>query len=158
MSIRSFTVSQLVLVLSSVVVLACGGSDDSGSGKGAVTASGGQIGAAGGAGGLASGGTFPGGGGSPGGAPQGGVSGGGQPSGPTCGLEVCTGSKQCCPSTGKCYDKSFEGCSTISCTITSNDTGGGTGSGGAANCCTMGLLHCASNNICYHPACVGCCP
>lgn len=81
--------------------------------------------------------------------------GGGADAGAFCGVESCSGAKKCCPSTGKCYDPSFEGCAGISCKVTSNESGG---AAGAANCCPMNLLHCAANDVCYHPMCVGCCP
>jgi hypothetical protein len=134
-------------------LVACSSSDDTGGGKQPAGSSG-QVGDAGGASGSA------GQGGSSGGSPQGGTSGGGAgaASGQNCGLEICSGTKECCPSTGKCRDPNFEGCAKITCKVTSNDTGGSTGAAGAANCCTMGLSHCPSNDLCYHSACVGCCP
>jgi len=136
-----------VLVASLGAMVACSGSDE----PGGPTGSAGNAGQAGDAGGAPAGQ-----GGSTGGSGQGGTSGGGGgATGQTCGVEVCSGTKQCCPSTGSCFDPSFEACGKITCTVTSNDTGG---AAGAPNCCPMNLSHCAANNLCYHSACVGCCP
>jgi hypothetical protein len=135
-------------IVSIGVLVACSSSDDTGGGK-QPAGNAGQVGDAGGA--PSNGGQ----GGSSGAFTQGGASGAGAASGQNCGLEICSGTKQCCPSTGKCFDPSFEGCGKITCKITSNDTGG---AAGAANCCPMSLSHCAANNLCYHAACVGCCP
>jgi hypothetical protein len=141
----------------SIALVSCSSSDGpSGPAGGGGNTNGGQVGETGGALGISGGAGFGGvSSGGQGGAAGGGVpGGGGATSGQNCGIEVCSGARQCCPSTGKCYDPSFEGCGRISCTITSNDTGGGAG---AANCCPMNLAHCAANDLCYHPACVGCC-
>jgi hypothetical protein len=137
-----------------ITLVACSSSDGPGGPQGSA-GGGGVLGDAGGAPGTSGSAGL---GGSNGGTAQAGTSGGGQGgqagSGMNCGLEICSGAKQCCASTGKCYNPSFEPCNRVSCTVTSTDTGG---SAGAANCCTMGLLHCAATGVCYHPACVGCC-
>ena len=135
-------------IAAALVLLGCGSGDDTGSGSKGASAAGGQSGDAGGVSGA-----------SAGGASQGGASGasagGAADAGPSCGVESCTGAKKCCPTTGKCYDRSFETCSTTTCTVTSNASGG---AAGAPNCCPMNLLHCAATGLCYYPGCVECCP
>lgn len=150
MSTRPLT-SWIAKLTCAMSLVACGSSDEPSGPKGSA-GNGGVLGDAGGAPATSGGAGL---GGSSGGTAQGGTSNGGQAgSGMNCGIETCSGTKQCCPSTGKCFDPSFEGCNKITCTVTSTDTGG---SAGAANCCTMGLLHCAATGVCYHAACVGCC-
>lgn len=145
---------------STVVVLGCGSSDSGGGQPAAGTTGGAQSGGApaSGAGGASGASTN-------GGTGQGGAmvgAGGEGGSGQFCGLESCSGTKKCCASTGNCYDPSFEGCTIITCTTTSNDTGGATGTAGAPNCCSgRGLSQCPAPtgqaSLCYHPMCVGCC-
>jgi hypothetical protein len=152
-----FSYSWLIASITAATAIACGSSDQpappASSNTGGGPSAGGAAGAAGGL--VGSGGTGQSGAGGTNAAGQG----GGPPTGPFCGLESCSGTKQCCAFTGRCYDPSFEGCQRQTCVVSSNDTGGGTGAGGVANCCPMGLSHCpAPSNICYHPMCVGCCP
>lgn len=157
MSTRPLT-SWPAKIACAMTLVACSSSDEP-SGPQGSAGSGGVLGDAGGA--PATSGTSgtsgnAGLGGSNGGTAQAGTSGGGQVGGGMmCGIETCSGTRQCCPSTGKCFDPSFEGCGKITCKVTSTDTGGSAGA--AANCCPNGLLHCAATEVCYHAACVGCC-
>src|SRR5689334_14972385 len=140
-----FSYSWLIASITASTVLACGSSDEpkpAASNTGGGPSAGGVAGSSGAL--VGSGGTGQAGSGGANVAGQGGA----PPTGPFCGLETCSGTKQCCAFTGRCYDPSFEGCQKQTCVVSSNDTGGGTGAGGVGNCCPMGLSHCpAPSNL-----------